>query len=58
MITAKELYYKSIEQQVTHRKSWEEIDRDHQVKFEAFAYWANELFKEKEQNNEYRASNG
>ncbi len=47
MITAKELYYKSIQQQVTHRTSWEEIDRDSQVQFEAFAYWANELFREK-----------
>ncbi len=47
MITAEELYYKSIEQQITHRKTWEEIDRERQVKFEAFAYWANELFREK-----------
>ena len=44
MITAKELYYKSIEQQITHRKTWEQISEVRQFEFEAFAQWANELF--------------
>ncbi len=50
MITAEELYYKSIEQQVTHRKSWEQIGEMRQFEFEAFAHSANQLFNEQKPN--------
>lgn len=52
MITAQELYYKSIEQQLTHRKGWNEISEERQMKYDVFAFWANELFKEKQNQTE------
>lgn len=48
MITAQNLYNESKKQQVTHRKSWEQIDDGERFKYEAYAEWANALFAEQE----------
>lgn len=45
MITAKQLFEKSQEQIVTHRKKWEQIGETRQFEFEAYAEWANKLFE-------------
>jgi hypothetical protein len=47
-ITAKELHEKSIQQQVTHRRKFEDLPPDQRFKLEAYAEWCNELIAEKE----------
>lgn len=46
-ITAKELHEKSIQQQVTHRRAFEDLSEDQKFKLEAYAEWCNEIIKNK-----------